>query len=264
MRLTDEQISVLLRPINPKRIGKTPQGYSHVEAWDIRVWLIRIFGFCGWSLIETSPPACIFERERTIGDPPKPGISVAYRAHLAIVIHLPDGDVTYAGSAIAEAVNRIANIGDAHDQALKSAESGALKRAATNLGDQFGLSLYDDGSTKAVVQKVVGYHTVPTPAAETDKNESAPPVQPDSPPAPTQGPPASAGGDPLPSAEAPTSTVPNPAVVAANDALKAPQRVKLARWAKDNGIKNLFDPHLPDDKVQSILAHCELMQQGMA
>ncbi|MFP3991336.1 Rad52/Rad22 family DNA repair protein [Streptomyces sp. E11-3] len=33
-------------------------------------------------------------------------------------------------------------LGEAHELALKSATSGALKRCAMNLGNQFGLSLY--------------------------------------------------------------------------------------------------------------------------
>ena len=41
--------------------------------------------------------------------------------------------------------------GEAHDMAIKTAESDALKRAAINLGTQFGLSLYDEGSMKDVV-----------------------------------------------------------------------------------------------------------------
>ena len=35
--------------------------------------------------------------------------------------------------------------------AVKTAESDALKRAAINLGTQFGLSLYNNGSLKDVV-----------------------------------------------------------------------------------------------------------------
>jgi recombination DNA repair RAD52 pathway protein len=35
--------------------------------------------------------------------------------------------------------------------AIKSAESDALKRAAINLGTQFGLSLYNNGSLRDVV-----------------------------------------------------------------------------------------------------------------
>jgi hypothetical protein len=35
--------------------------------------------------------------------------------------------------------------------AIKTAESDALKRAAINLGTQFGLSLYNNGSMRDVV-----------------------------------------------------------------------------------------------------------------
>jgi hypothetical protein len=43
--------------------------------------------------------------------------------------------------------------------ALKTAVSGALKRAASNLGDGFGLSLYRGGSMEPLVKRVVGYNT---------------------------------------------------------------------------------------------------------
>ena len=46
---------------------------------------------------------------------------------------------------------------DAHDLALKSAVSDSLKRAAKDWGNQFGLSLYDNGSTKSVVGKSLAY-----------------------------------------------------------------------------------------------------------
>jgi hypothetical protein len=39
--------------------------------------------------------------------------------------------------------------------AIKTAESDAIKRAAINLGTQFGLSLYNNGSTKDVVIEVL-------------------------------------------------------------------------------------------------------------
>jgi recombination DNA repair RAD52 pathway protein len=165
VRLDDHLVDVLLRPIKPNRV-QVRDGMSYVEAYDIRATMIRMFGFCGWSLVETSPAVCVFERETKIGQAKdKPGYRVAYRAHLALIVHLPDGDVTYAGSAVGEAVMPDYKLGDAHDMALKSAESGALKRAATNLGDQFGLSLYDNGSTKALVQRIVGYNDEPARAA---------------------------------------------------------------------------------------------------
>jgi hypothetical protein len=39
--------------------------------------------------------------------------------------------------------------------AIKTAESDAFKRAAINLGDQFGLSLYNNGSTQPVVKQTL-------------------------------------------------------------------------------------------------------------
>jgi hypothetical protein len=47
------------------------------------------------------------------------------------------------------------DIGEVMDFAIKTAESDALKRAAINLGTQFGLSLYNNGSTDDIVKKVL-------------------------------------------------------------------------------------------------------------
>lgn len=197
MRLTDEQVDVLLRGIVRSRV-KERDGMSYVETWDIRAMMNRVFGFCGWSLISTSPTTLVFERETTVGKTnPKPGYRVAYKAELELIVHLPEGDARYAGTAIGEAVMPDYKVADAHDMAAKSAESGALKRAATNLGDQFGLSLYK-GTLDPVVRKVVGFtpgqthddeHTEPVsptignsvPRAEPDETESSPDEEPESP-----------------------------------------------------------------------------------
>jgi hypothetical protein len=44
--------------------------------------------------------------------------------------------------------------------AIKTAESDALKRAAINLGTQFGLSLYNNGATADVIGKTLDRDTV--------------------------------------------------------------------------------------------------------
>lgn len=49
MTLMKTQIEQLLKPINPTRIGKDGKGFSHLEAWDVRAHLTRIFGFVNWS-----------------------------------------------------------------------------------------------------------------------------------------------------------------------------------------------------------------------
>lgn len=173
MRLTDEQIEVLLKGIVASRV-KSLEGMSYVESYDIRAMMNRVFGFCEWSLIDTAPAVCVYEVETQLRSG-KPGWNVAYRAHLALIVHTQDGDATYAGSAVADSTMPDYKRGDAHDMALKSAESGALKRAATNLGDQFGLSLYRDGSLEPVVRRVVGFNTSPgTSAPPQSEPEEAP------------------------------------------------------------------------------------------
>jgi recombination DNA repair RAD52 pathway protein len=58
----------------------------------------------------------------------------------------------YSESAAASQSNP--DYGEALDFAVKTAESDALKRCATNLGSTFGLSLYNNGTTQDVVRVV--------------------------------------------------------------------------------------------------------------
>lgn len=60
---------------------------------------------------------------------------------------------TYTEAAVGSAT--LPQRGEAHDMAVKTAESDALKRAAINLGDQFGLSLYNNGAVAPVVVKTL-------------------------------------------------------------------------------------------------------------
>jgi recombination DNA repair RAD52 pathway protein len=57
----------------------------------------------------------------------------------------------YCEAAAGSASGPATMLGDHHDNALKTAASDALKRCAINLGTQFGLGLYDKGSTAEVV-----------------------------------------------------------------------------------------------------------------
>ncbi|WP_406334299.1 RAD52 family DNA repair protein [Streptomyces zaomyceticus] len=152
--LTSEQVATLLAPINPSRV-QTLNRQSHVEAWDVRRWLNRTFGFAGWSL-ETLELACVAQTEITKGR-----WTVVYRAQVRLTVKAPDGRAlsSWEDAASGDAPNQKA-IGDAHDMAMKTALSQALKRCAVNLGDQFGLSLYNDGSRRPVVQWSA-VHTAP-------------------------------------------------------------------------------------------------------
>lgn len=154
-RLSPKQTEALLRDLNPKRVLKL-SGNAYLTQHDVRAMLTRAFGFAGWSLKQLHEPRMLFQQDRMIGKEPNkyPGFAVCYLCSVAIVIHTPDGDTEYQGTGTAVAVMGEQALGDCHDSALKSADSAALKRAAINLGTQFGLSLYHGGTTADIVSKV--------------------------------------------------------------------------------------------------------------
>ena len=142
--LNQKQREVLLKGINPKRIASRNQAgrsLSYLEAWDVKAHLIRIFGFGGWSWNVTTADVA-FEDQNDKGQ-----WQVGYKVIGTLLIHSLKCEYTEAAIGSASLPQR----GEAHDMAIKTAESDALKRAAINLGDQFGLSLYNSGSTAPVV-----------------------------------------------------------------------------------------------------------------
>lgn len=156
--LLPSQIEMLARGIANERVRLDNSGRKHVQAWDVRRWLTRIFGYAGWSTRETSL-VCVAERP---GQNQHGGATVTVIYRCSIVLEVRDiyGNVMgeYHGSAAGEAPNFPAHMqADAHDFALKTADSQALKRAAVNLGDQFGLSLYNAGTLAPVVNASVAY-----------------------------------------------------------------------------------------------------------
>jgi recombination DNA repair RAD52 pathway protein len=164
--LTVEQIGALMSDLNPNRVAsRQVQGrsLSYVEAYDIKATLTRIFGFGGFSAdVVESKIIDIRDGGRqgqyTSGD--KAGQDktpyVMAQATVRLTIHNigPGGqDVTYTETAVG--TNDGWTIGDVADNAIKSAASDALKRCATYLGTQFGLSLYNNGSRQDVVRVVL-------------------------------------------------------------------------------------------------------------
>lgn len=165
--LTPEQVRVLLMGMAENRVQHL-KGNAHTEAWDIRRWLTRIFGFGGWTL-DTTELALVREMELKQADPNKSRWTVIYRAQVRLTVRTLDGRpiASYEDAAMGDSQNQ-PQLGSAHDQAMKTALSQALKRCAVNLGDQFGLSLYNNGSANPVVLKSVAH---PAPVAD-----GAPPV----------------------------------------------------------------------------------------
>lgn len=150
--LTENQLRTLMSPLNQNRISRRKQGsasLSYLEAWDVKATLIRVFGFGGFSAecIDTD----VFDI-RQIGGADSKKFSVSARCTVRLTIH--QLGVVFTETA-ASSQTGSQGIGDVADFAIKTAESDALKRAAVYLGTQFGMSLYDKGSTQEVVRVIV-------------------------------------------------------------------------------------------------------------
>ncbi|MGJ5895118.1 Rad52/Rad22 family DNA repair protein [Streptomyces niveiscabiei] len=202
-KLTEKQTTFLLQPISGKRV-RNLRGMSHLEAWDVRRQLIRIFGFDGFT-VETVALDLVHEngnpdyrKRNKAGEeygPTYTAWTIVYRAQVRLTVKAVDGRplTVFEDAAAGDAVNQ-PSVGDAHDLAMKTALSQALKRCAVNLGDQFGLSLYNDGSQNAVVLRSLAYMGDPVPESEDSEVRPEPTPeghqQPDPDPTPPGGVPA--------------------------------------------------------------------------
>jgi recombination DNA repair RAD52 pathway protein len=152
--LSARQLAALTADLNPGRIsnrkGNGGAGQlSYLEAWDVKATLTKVFGFGGWSsrLIEGKIER-VFTKAEIGGN-----AMWTVMASATIELYIHQLGAVYSEMAVSSQGN--AQVGEAADFAIKTAESDALKRCAINLGTQFGLSLYNSGSTQDVVRVVL-------------------------------------------------------------------------------------------------------------
>lgn len=187
MSFSVEQVTQLLRAIHPDRVLHT-QGQSHVSQQDIRAHLTRIFGYGYWDkeilrleclrdVVVTLPAVPAQGNKPAKPERKIPGVS--YLCTLRLTVRCP----TRCCISIHEDVGtgtspNLPDYGDAHDFAAKNAVSYALKRCATDWGDQFGLALYNKGQTKALVRRtLVGGPAEAAQARGTDDMQEGVPQQ---------------------------------------------------------------------------------------
>lgn len=147
--LAPEQVALLLKPIHPQRVLQL-KGMSYVEGYDIRAELNRVFGFARWSEeIQDQHLICETEVKTNAG---KPAWNVVYYSRVALTVNAPDGTplARYEGAHAGENTHPVR--GEAHAIALTASQTYALRRCAINLGDQFGLGLYNKGSLEPIVR----------------------------------------------------------------------------------------------------------------
>jgi hypothetical protein len=154
-----EQIQSLSAPLDRGKVKQREQGrakVSYLEGWQVIAEANRIFGFDGWQR-ETVALRCVSQAERRIGrepskpsDPPqRDGWGVTYTARVRVVV----GGIVREGSGAGHGID--VDLGQAHESALKEAETDAMKRALMTFGNPFGLALYDK-QQREVTSSVTG------------------------------------------------------------------------------------------------------------
>jgi hypothetical protein len=144
-----EQLAALSAPLDRANVRQREQGrgkVAYVEGWFAVAEANRIFGFDGWQR-QTIAIRCVAQAERLIGArgtsrEQKPGWGVTYTARVRVTVTA--GGLTpliREGSGAGHGID--VDLGQAHESALKEAETDAMKRALMTFGNPFGLALYD-------------------------------------------------------------------------------------------------------------------------
>src|SRR5713101_7993600 len=137
MSFTDAQTKLLSGKLSEKHVKTRDQRgmkLSYVEGWYAIAEANRIFGFEGWDR-ETVAADCIWQ------DAKREPRACAYAVRVRIRVRAGETIVLREGSGVGHGSG--ATLGDAHESALKEAETDAMKRALATFGNLFGLALYD-------------------------------------------------------------------------------------------------------------------------
>jgi DNA recombination protein Rad52 len=116
--------------------SRTVEGKSidYIEGWFALSEANAIFGFANWDR-ETVHFERLFERTR--GEM----TTCSYSARVRVRVRAGDQTISREGTGCGTASAR--NAADAHERAIKAAETDATKRALATFGNRFGLCLYD-------------------------------------------------------------------------------------------------------------------------
>ncbi len=137
MAFTDTQIKALSAKLSAKHVktrNKAGVTLSYIEGWHAIAEANRIFGFAGWDR-ETIETNCVWQHHRQGQN------EAAYTVRVRVRVRAGDTEITREGSGSGRGWGP--NPAEAHESALKEAETDAMKRALSTFGNPFGLCLYD-------------------------------------------------------------------------------------------------------------------------
>lgn len=137
MAFTEAQVKNLEAKLNAKHV-RTRRGQdttlAYVEGWHVIAEANRIFGYDAWDR-HTLSTRCVWSGSASHH------YAAAYTAKVRIAVRAGALTITREGCGSGEA--KALTPGEAHELALKAAETDATKRALATFGNPFGLALYD-------------------------------------------------------------------------------------------------------------------------
>ena len=137
MALSDTQVRQLRAKLDGKHV-KTRKANGadlhYVEGWHVIAEANRIFGYDAWDR-RTLASRCVWSGAEGVY------YEAAYTAKVRVSVRAGDIIIVREGSGSGEA--KAPTPGQAHELALKGAETDATKRALATFGNPFGLALYD-------------------------------------------------------------------------------------------------------------------------
>jgi DNA repair and recombination protein RAD52 len=146
---TPEQVAALTAPLhksNVKERSQAGRNLSYIEAWHAIAEANRIFGFDAWNR-ETVELLQLGEPRVTKDKYGNDQWRVGYRAKVRITV----GSIVREGCGFGSGIDK--DVDQAHESALKEAESDAMKRALMTFGNPFGLALYDKAQANVTSER---------------------------------------------------------------------------------------------------------------
>ncbi len=134
------QLRSKLKQANIRSRCENGMTLHYLEGWPVIAEANRIFGFDGWSR-ETVDVQCVYTKHNGSR------YDAVYTTRIRIVVNAAGARIVREGSGTGESSAQTP--GQAHEFALKAAETDATKRALMTFGNAFGLSLYKSAKVDA-------------------------------------------------------------------------------------------------------------------
>ena len=137
MSLERGQLKKLASPLDPNRVQWREQdgkSLAYLEGWFVIHEANRIFGYDGWDRE-------MVQSERVFSNRDGREVACGYLARVRVRVRMRGGAIVREGTGFGQAT--ASHPGDAHERALKAAETDATKRALATFGGRFGLLLHD-------------------------------------------------------------------------------------------------------------------------